>query len=424
MKKRSSPARETTSYRAWHSFCGPDQMMQRERSDDTGMVRIPAEAGNELEGTLTLPAQPVGMVLFAHGSGSSRFSPRNRFVAEALQQVGLGTLLMDLLTREEEAVDERTGHLRFDIALLADRLIRATDWLLHNADTQTLRVGYFGASTGAGAALLAAAQQPDTVGAIVSRGGRPDLAGAALSRVHAPTLLIVGGWDEDVIELNRDGARADAEGCGRVGDRSARHAPVRRTRRVGTRGAPGERVVRALPRLGRSRMPVGRLTTAPGTTPNQARSCSPFGLGRDWHSGSDHEVRASWLYRPILYNVATWVGRACFAQRRVNSSRVTASKSAVSGRTVLHMLIGWRRGLRPSATRPPTARLRLFPDGYASVGGDCSSAAAPIRLAPATTAGARKNRQVPTSSVSSTSTAMASCSFAAVPRHRARGGGR
>src|SRR6476469_8428953 len=102
MKNRSSPARETTNYRAWHSFCGPDQMMQRERSDDTGMVRIPAEAGNELEGTLTLPAQPVGMVLFAHGSGSSRFSPRNRFVAEALQQVGLGTLLMDLLTREEE----------------------------------------------------------------------------------------------------------------------------------------------------------------------------------------------------------------------------------------------------------------------------------------------------------------------------------
>lgn len=177
--------------------------MQRERSDDTGMVRIPVEVGNELEGTLTLPAQPVGVVLFAHGSGSSRFSPRNRFVAESLQQVGLGTLLMDLLTREEEAVDERTGHLRFDIALLAERLVLATDWLLHNADTQTLRVGYFGGSTGAGAALLATAQRPDTVGAIVSRGGRPDLAGAALSRVHVPTLLIVGGWDEDVIELNR-----------------------------------------------------------------------------------------------------------------------------------------------------------------------------------------------------------------------------
>ena len=139
-----------------------------------GLVRIPGGAV-ELEGTLTLPPDPVGVVLFAHGSGSSRFSPRNGFVAEGLQQVGLGTLLTDLLTRPEEAVDERTRHLRFDIGLLARRLVHATDWLLQNPDTRILSIGYFGASTGGGAALVAAAQRANVVGAVVSRGGRPDL---------------------------------------------------------------------------------------------------------------------------------------------------------------------------------------------------------------------------------------------------------
>jgi dienelactone hydrolase len=142
-------------------------------------------------------------VLFAHGSGSSRHSPRNRYVAGVLRAAGLATLLMDLLTPEEEAEDRHTARLRFDIGLLAERLVGATDWLAQQPQTAGWPVGYFGASTGAGAALVAAAQRPDVVGAVVSRGGRPDLAGGALARVEAPTLLIVGGRDEPVIGLNR-----------------------------------------------------------------------------------------------------------------------------------------------------------------------------------------------------------------------------
>lgn len=179
------------------------------------LVRIPA-GEVELEGTLRLSAQPVGVVLFAHGSGSSRFSPRNRFVAEGLHQAELGTLLMDLLTQEEEGIDERTRHLRFDIGMLAQRLVHATDWLAQNPDTRILPVGYFGASTGGAAALVAAAQRSDVVGAVVSRGGRPDLAGTLLSRVRAPTLLIVGGSDEIVVELNRQALEQMPPGIGRL----------------------------------------------------------------------------------------------------------------------------------------------------------------------------------------------------------------
>lgn len=156
-----------------------------------------------LEGNLSLPEEARGVVLFAHGSGSSRLSPRNRHVARLLNEGKLATLLIDLLTRDEEAIDLRTGHLRFDIGLLAERLVGATDWLARHPDTRQLRVGYFGASTGAAAALVAAAERPDVVAAIVSRGGRPDLAGPALAQVEAPTLLIVGGNDIPVIELNR-----------------------------------------------------------------------------------------------------------------------------------------------------------------------------------------------------------------------------
>jgi len=157
----------------------------------------------QLDGDLTLPEAARGLVLFAHGTGSSRHSPRNRFVAAGLVEAGLATFLMDLLTADEEAVDERTGHLRFDIELLAQRLVRATDWLLRQQMLANLPVGYFGASTGAAAALVAAARSPDPVGAIVSRGGRPDLAGPALPAVRAPTLLIAGGQDDVVLELNR-----------------------------------------------------------------------------------------------------------------------------------------------------------------------------------------------------------------------------
>ena len=170
-------------------------MEQRSVSVDAGPVT--------LQGDLNLPESAGAVVLFAHGSGSGRFSPRNRYVAELLNQAGLATLLVDLLTAEEEAIDMRTAHLRFDIGLLADRLIGATRWLKREPATRDLHIGYFGASTGAGAALVAAAELPDAIGAIVSRGGRPDLAGDALPRVSAPTLLIVGGNDPEVLELNR-----------------------------------------------------------------------------------------------------------------------------------------------------------------------------------------------------------------------------
>jgi putative phosphoribosyl transferase len=165
-------------------------------------VRIPAGEVT-LEGDLTLPRRARGGVLFAHGSGSSRFSPRNRSVAQALHAAGLATLLMDLLTAEEETEDTRTGLLRFDIPVLAARLVGATDWLLHHPDTRGLRLGYFGASTGAAAALIAAADRPAAIAAVVSRGGRPDLGMPVLSRVRAPTLLIVGGADVPVLEANR-----------------------------------------------------------------------------------------------------------------------------------------------------------------------------------------------------------------------------
>jgi putative phosphoribosyl transferase len=164
-------------------------------------VRIDVGKG-AIEGDLVLPKSSRGVVLFAHGSGSSRHSPRNRMVAESLHRAGFGTLLIDLLTIEEERVDLRTAHLRFDIDLLARRLLAATDWLIDNASTRNSTVGYFGASTGAAAALIAAAERPATA-AVVSRGGRPDLAGEALARVQAATLLIVGSHDYEVIDLNR-----------------------------------------------------------------------------------------------------------------------------------------------------------------------------------------------------------------------------
>jgi putative phosphoribosyl transferase len=166
---------------------------------NAGLVRISA-----LEGNLLLPANAAGIVLFAHGSGSSRFSSRNRYVAEQLREAGLGTLLIDLLTAEEEQIDMRTAHLRFDIDLLADRLLGAIEWLEQEKATQAMKVGLFGASTGGGAALVAAARRPDRVAAVVSRGGRPDLAGPSLPHVEAPTLLIVGGDDTPVIAMNRD----------------------------------------------------------------------------------------------------------------------------------------------------------------------------------------------------------------------------
>jgi putative phosphoribosyl transferase len=156
-----------------------------------------------LEGNFTLPQDAPGVVLFAHGSGSGRHSPRNRHVAELLNESKLATLLVDLLTAEEEAIDMHTAHLRFDINLLAERLVGATDWLAREAATSRLPIGYFGASTGAAAALVAATKREKLISAVVSRGGRPDLAGRYLAQVQAPTLLIVGGNDPLVLELNR-----------------------------------------------------------------------------------------------------------------------------------------------------------------------------------------------------------------------------
>jgi pimeloyl-ACP methyl ester carboxylesterase len=172
----------------------------------TEAVRI--EVGRvAVDGDLRLPPRPAGLVIFAHGSGSSRFSRRNRAVATALEHAGFGTLLLDLLTRAEDAVDERTAEYRFDIPLLAQRVIGAVDWAESRSDLQPLPLALFGASTGAAAALIAAAVRPGRTRAVISRGGRPDLAGHALSRVEAPTLLIVGGDDPQVIDMNRDALR-------------------------------------------------------------------------------------------------------------------------------------------------------------------------------------------------------------------------
>jgi putative phosphoribosyl transferase len=169
-------------------------------------ILIPVSKG-VIEGDLTVPVGSHSTVIFAHGSGSSRHSPRNKSVAEILNDCGISTLLLDLLTPQEEEVDRRTSHLRFDIDLLAGRLVAATDWLKTRPGREARHIGYFGASTGGAAALVAAARRPKVIEAVVSRGGRPDLAGRALSLVAAPTLLIVGEYDDVVIELNR---RADA----------------------------------------------------------------------------------------------------------------------------------------------------------------------------------------------------------------------
>jgi dienelactone hydrolase len=168
----------------------------------TRAVRIAADHA-WLDGELRVPASRTGLVVFAHGSGSSRFSPRNQHVARWLERRGLATLLTDLLTREEEAIDARSAEYRFDLRLLASRLVAMVDWVRGREDTAHLPIGLFGASTGGGAALIAAAARPHEIAAVVSRGGRPDLAREALGRVAAPTLLIVGGQDRPVLDLNR-----------------------------------------------------------------------------------------------------------------------------------------------------------------------------------------------------------------------------
>jgi dienelactone hydrolase len=172
------------------------------KSKNNSEIRIPINSIT-LEGNLIIPGGAKGIVVFAHGSGSSRHSSRNQYVARELQKEGLGTLLFDLLTAEEEKIDMVTAQLRFDTDLLASRLVDVTNWLLKNPDTKNLNIGYFGASTGAAAALIAAKELQDVVKAIVSRGGRPDLAEKALPYLKAPTLLIVGGEDFQVIEMNR-----------------------------------------------------------------------------------------------------------------------------------------------------------------------------------------------------------------------------
>lgn len=177
-------------------------------SVNTRPIQIPIDERDvALDGDLALPEPCRGAVVFAHGSGSSRHSPRNRAVAASLQQAGFATVLMDLLTVDEEAIDRHTAHLRFDIELLARRLAAATEWLTKQSETAKLTLGYFGASTGAAAALVAAAHD-QRVRAVVSRGGRPDLAGSRLPEVAAPTLLIVGGDDGSVIALNQQALRA------------------------------------------------------------------------------------------------------------------------------------------------------------------------------------------------------------------------
>ena len=169
---------------------------------EENLVRIPVGKAI-IEGNLAMPTDAKGLVLFAHGSGSGRFSPRNQYVAKMLNKAGIATLLIDLLTKEEEAVDMRTSEFRFDIDLLSERLIAATEWIKTNLSTKNLPLGYFGASTGAAAAVRAAAEFPKDVKAVVSRGGRPDLSMEYLSKVRASTLLLVGGRDVAVLELNK-----------------------------------------------------------------------------------------------------------------------------------------------------------------------------------------------------------------------------
>jgi dienelactone hydrolase len=171
---------------------------------DEREVLVQIERGLALSGTLAVPEEASAVVLFAHGSGSSRLSPRNRHVAAVLRRAGLATLLVDLLTETEEEQELFTRHLRYDIELLAHRLIEASGWLAGQPETEQLALGYFGASTGAAAALVAAALEPSQVNAIVSRGGRPDMAGGALTRVRAPTMLIVGGADHGILDQNED----------------------------------------------------------------------------------------------------------------------------------------------------------------------------------------------------------------------------
>jgi putative phosphoribosyl transferase len=172
----------------------PQDLIHEEVTLNEGLLRLPGE--------LIVPKGAPGLVVFAHGSGSSRHSPRNKYVAQELREGGLGTLLFDLLTADEEAAESYTRHLRFDIGLLAERVLLAVDWLHGEPETRGLRIGLFGSSTGAAAALVAAAHRPREIWAVVSRGGRPDLAGDWLDHVRVPTLLIVGGDDVEVLELN------------------------------------------------------------------------------------------------------------------------------------------------------------------------------------------------------------------------------
>ena len=180
---------------------------KKEGQGDYQLIRLPATDGGQeivLEADLNIPRNGHGIVIFAHGSGSSRHSPRNRYVAQVLQNEGVATLLIDLLTEQEEEIDTQTRHLRFDIGLLSQRLSAVTYWLNQKLENMNFKIGYFGASTGAAAAIVAAAERPNTINAIVSRGGRPDLAGVDnLHKVQIPTLLIVGGNDVPVIDLNK-----------------------------------------------------------------------------------------------------------------------------------------------------------------------------------------------------------------------------
>ena len=219
-----SPTRQRGTSLTGASGSEESKPMQEPTAEQARELVQVAAGPVQLEGDLGVPAQAQALVLFAHGSGSSRHSSRNRYVAEMLREAGLATLLIDLLTAKEEAVDRQTAHLRFDIDLLAERLMGATEWLVRNPRTTQLAIGYFGASTGAGAALVAAAHRPDRIRGVVSRGGRPDLAGSALTQVRAPTLLIVGGHDVPVIGLNQTALAARGRGKA-VGDRARCHAP-------------------------------------------------------------------------------------------------------------------------------------------------------------------------------------------------------
>ncbi len=323
-------------------------------------VTVPAGTAR-LAGDLAVPEGARGVVLFAHGSGSGRHSPRNRQVAAALGQAGLATLLLDLLTEEEEAVDRDRAELRFDIALLAGRLMAAMDWLAGDPRTSALPIGLFGASTGAAAALVAAAERPLQIAAVVSRGGRPDLAGPSLGLVRAPTLLVVGGRDRVVLELNRSAAE-------QLGVEQRLEIVPDATHLFEEPGA--------LERVAALAADWFRRWLAPDTSQNgqaghSKRSCSRAtaspraGGGTVEHPVCDDADTLAYLANLGVVTLHSWTSRVAHLEQP-DRARARASRSAPDSKTI-HRLTIWTFAVGPErASRPPRRAEPCWPSADGS----------------------------------------------------------